>query len=252
MKLEDKTILITGGGSGIGLELARRLADANHVIIGGRSTSRLRAAHESDPRLRAVALDVTSEASAASVIDRIRDEYGRLDVLVNNAGFMSDGDLGAPGAEGSIAAELAVNLEGPIRMTRLALPLLRASPEAAIVFISSSVAIAAVPQHAVYTAAKAGIHSFARSLRADSTISSILVFEVLPPAVDTDLVGALDVPKITPSAVADAVISGMRRGQQQIAIGQIRPLMAIARIAPRAADALVQRALRTSPSATVE
>ena len=252
MKLEDKTILITGGGSGLGLKLARRLADANRVVIAGRSTSRLRAAHQADPRLRTVALDVTSGASAATVIDRIGDEYGGLDILFNNAGFMSDGALGRPDAEASIASELAVNLEGPIRMTRLALPLLRNAPEAAVVFISSGVAIAAVPQHAVYTAAKAGIHSFARSLRADSTSPSILVIEVLPPAIDTDLVGTLDIPKITPSAAADAVIRGMRRGRQQIAIGRIRPLITLARIAPRAADALVQRALRPSRSATTD
>jgi uncharacterized oxidoreductase len=250
MKLEDKTILITGGGSGIGLELARRLADANQVIIAGRSTTRLRAVHETDPRLRPVPLDVTSEASASSVINWLSDEYGGLDMLINNAGFMSDGDLNAPHAEVSIASELAVNLEGAIRMTRLALPLLRAAREAGVVFMSSGLAIAAVPEHAVYAAAKAGIHSFARSLRADSTGTTTLVFEVLPPAVDTDLASDLAVSKIAPSAVADAVIRGMRRDKQQIAVARIRPLMIIARISPRTADALIQRALRPSLPAT--
>src|SRR5262245_18198405 len=231
MKLEDKTILITGGGSGIGLELARRLSASNRVIIAGRSTARLHAVHDAHPELRPVQLDITSEASAASVIHRLGDESRGLDILVDNAGIMSGGDLNAPDAETSIAAELAVNLEGAIRMTRLALPLLHTSPEAAIVFLSSGVAVAAVPQHAVYAAAKAGVHSFARSLRADLASTSIRVFEVLPPVVDTELARTLDVPKISASAVADALIDGMRRDKRQIAVGQIRPLLWFARLA---------------------
>jgi uncharacterized oxidoreductase len=248
MRLEGKTILITGGGSGIGLELARRLADTNHVIIAGRSDAKLRSAHQTDPRLRTVQLDVTSEASATNVVGWLVEEYGGLDILVNSAGFMSDGDLSAPDVETTITRELAVNLEGAIRMTRLALPLLRAAPESAVVYVSSGVAIAAVPRYAVYAAAKAGVHSFARSLRADLARTTTRVFEVLPPVVDTELASALDAPKVAPATVADAVIRGLRRDKQQIAVGPIRPLMVIARIVPRAADALVQRALRPSRS----
>jgi uncharacterized oxidoreductase len=248
MKLEDKTILITGGGSGIGLELARRLATGNRVIVAGRSNTRLRAVHDANPELRPVQLDITSEASASNVIERLGDEFLGLDILVNNAGFMSEGDLDAPDAEAAIASELAVNLEGAIRMTRLALPLLRNAPAAAIVFVSSGVAIAAVPQHPVYTAAKAGVHSFARSLRASLASTAIRVVEVLPPVVDTDLARTLDVPKVTASAVADAVIDGMSRDKQQIAVGQIRPLLMVARLAPRLADVLVQRALQPRSS----
>lgn len=115
-------------------------------------------------------------------------------------------------------------------------------------FVSSRVAIAAVPQHAVYAAAKAGVHSFARSLRASLAGTAIRVVEVLPPVVDTDFARTLDVPKIRASAVADALIDGMRRDKQQIAVGQIRPLLMFARLAPRLADELVQRALQPRPN----
>jgi uncharacterized oxidoreductase len=249
MKLEGKRILITGGASGIGLELARRLVAANDVVIGGRSTRKLQLAHDEDPRLREVQLDVTSEASATGVIDWLQSDFGGLDLLVNNAGYLSSGDLSAPGAAAASAEELDVNLGGAIRMTRLALPLLQAAPEAGVVFISSALALTAVPQMSVYAAAKAGVHSFARSTRAALSETAVRVFEVLPPFVDTDLARDIDIRKIAPSVVVDAVIAGIRRDKQQIPVAQVRPLVVLARLAPRAADAIVQRAMRPSPEA---
>jgi short-subunit dehydrogenase involved in D-alanine esterification of teichoic acids len=246
MKLADKRILVTGGGSGIGLELARRLAADNRVVIAGRSTRKLFSAREDDPRLRPVQLDVTSEASATEAIDRIRSDLGGLDLLVNNAGVMIGGPLTAPDAAASQAQELAVDLEGAIRMTRLALPLLEAAPDAGVVFMSSAVALTAVPGLSVYAAAKAALHSFARSLRAELDGTSVRVFEVLPPVVDTELARGIAGPKLAPSAVADKIIEGIERGRTQIPVAQVRPLMLLARLAPRTADRIVQRAVRPS------
>ena len=193
-------------------------------------------------------LDVTSDDSAAAVIDWLRSDFGGLDLLVNSAGYMSSGDLGAPCAATTSGNELDTNLGGPIRMTRLALPLLRQAPEAGIVYISSAVALTAVPQLSVYAAAKAGLHSFARSTRAGLTDTNIHIFEILPPLVDTDLASEIDARKIAPSAVADAIIHGITHNRQQIAIAAVRPLVPLARLAPRLADRLVQRALQPSPS----
>lgn len=246
MKLQGKKILITGGGSGIGLELARRLSANNDVAIAGRSASKLQLAHDDDPRLTPVPLDVRSEDSAAAVIEWLRSDFGGLDLLINNAGTMRNGDLNAPDAATVSADELDINLGGPIRMTRLALPLLRESPEAGIVFITSGVALAAVPQLSVYAAAKAGVRSFARSTRAGLAGSHIRVFEVLPPAVDTDLASEVAGRKITPSAVVDAIVSGLARNRSQIAIGQVRALVPLVRLAPRLADRIVQTAVRSA------
>jgi uncharacterized oxidoreductase len=106
MRLKNKKILITGGGSGIGLALAGRLADANDVVIAGRSTHRLQAALHANPRLRPIQLDVTSEDSAAAVIDWLRSDVRGLDVLVNSACVMDGGDLTAPGAATKSAKSL--------------------------------------------------------------------------------------------------------------------------------------------------
>ena len=246
MELVDKKILITGGGSGIGLELARRLVDANDVVIAGRTISKLEMARAANPKLRPLQLDVTSEESATSLIDWLESDLGGLDVLVNNAGVMKGDDLRARGAATGTTEELEVNLGGAIRMTRLALPLLEAAPQAAVVFISSAVALTAAPHLSVYAATKAGVHSFARSLRTELADTHVSVFEALPPVVDTDLTRDLDVAKIPPSAVADAIVAGITRGKEQINIGQVRPLVVMARVAPRIADGIVQRALHTS------
>jgi uncharacterized oxidoreductase len=164
---------------------------------------------------------------------------------------MRGGDLTAPNAATTSAEELAVNLEGAIRMTRLALPLLRGAPEAGVVFLSSAVALTAVPHLSVYAATKAAIHSFARSLRAELDDTRVHVIEALPPVVDTDMSQALDVPKIAPSNVAEAIITGIERGKEQIPIARVRPLVTIARLAPHMADGIVQRALQPGRPAGV-
>jgi uncharacterized oxidoreductase len=251
MKLENKRILITGGGSGIGLELAHQLADTNHVVIAGRTESKLHAARTSDPRLRIASLDVTSEDSAASVIEWLVADLGGVDILVNSAGILFGGPVTGPDAVTTAAEELETNLGGAIRMTRLALPLLQAQADAAVVFISSAVAVAAVPGLSVYAASKAGVHSFARSLRLELKGTAVRVFEVLPPVVDTDMTETLDVTKVSASRVADAIVSGITRGTEQIPVANVGPLMTMARLSPRLADIIVQRAFRPKHAARV-
>lgn len=244
MKLHGKRILITGGGSGIGLELATRLAEANAVVIGGRDKAKLERARGRTPELRTLRLDVTSEQDARRGIAWLSSELGGLDLLVNNAGVMRADALAAPEAATSSVEEIEVNLGGAIRMTRLALPLLEAAPQAGVVFMSSAVALAAVPGLAVYTATKAAVHSLARSLRAELRERRIQVFEVLPPVVDTDLARDLDVRKIRPSAVVDAIVAGLARDREEIAVAQVRQLALLARVSPRLADRVLIRALR--------
>jgi uncharacterized oxidoreductase len=109
-----------------------------------------------------------------------------------------------------------------------------------------------VPHFAVYAAAKAGLHSFARSIRAELSGTSVRVYEALLPVVDTDLAGYLDVPKVPASTVAEAIVAGVCRGKEQIAIDRVRPLVVIARIAPRLADRIVQRALGSRPETVTQ
>jgi uncharacterized oxidoreductase len=243
MELRGRMILVTGGGSGIGLELARRLADQNNVVIAGRDETRLESARTQIPALRTRKLDVTSEEQALDAMAWLQGEFGGLDLLVNNAGLLRGYPLGSAKSMTLALEDVEVNLMGALRMTRLAVPLLNASTEGAVVFISSAMALAAVPGFAVYAATKAAVHSLARSLRAELEPIGIRVFEAMPPVVDTGPVSNLDVPKLPAATVAEAIIEGIRRDHEEIRIGRVRQLAPLARIAPRLADRLVTRAL---------
>jgi uncharacterized oxidoreductase len=243
MNLDGKKILITGGGSGIGLELARRLAGTNEVMIGGRDERKLERAQAQMPELKTVRLDVTSEDETRQALTAVADVLGGLDLLVNSAGVMGSYAFSSPEAGAKSAEEVEVNLGGAIRVTRLALPLLERSSEAGVVFMSSAVAFAAVPGFAVYGATKAAIHSLARSLRVELASKRVRVFEVVPPLVDIELAGGLDVPKIQPAAVVDAIVAGLERNREEIRVDRIKQLVPIARLVPRLGDRLVQRAL---------
>lgn len=151
--------------------------------------------------------------------------------------------LTAPVAETAAAEDIEVNVGGSVRMTRLALPLLEASGEGAVLFMSSAVALVAVPGFAVYAATKAALHSLARSLRAELVPTGVRVFEALPPVVDTGPVQALDVRKLPPQAAAQAIVAGLQRNREEIRVAQVRQLAPLARVVPRLADSIVTRAL---------
>jgi uncharacterized oxidoreductase len=242
MNLSGKRILITGGGSGIGLELARRLAENNWVVIAGRDTDRLARAEAEIPSLSVRRLDVTSESQARETIEWLQNGLGGLDLLVNNAGLLRGYSLTEADAATKAAADVEVNLLGVLRMTRLALPLLQTSAGGTLVFMSSAVALAAVPGLSVYAATKAAVHSLARSLRAELKPSGVRVVEVLPPVVDTGPMRGVDVPKLSPAAVAEAIVAGLESDREEIRIARIRQLAVIARLAPGLADRLVARA----------
>jgi uncharacterized oxidoreductase len=243
MRLSGKKILITGGGSGIGLELARRLADANHVIIAGRDEAQLERARADVPALHPIRLDVTSETEARDAVASLAADAGGLDLLVNNAGFFRSYPFASPDAGKKSVEDIEVNVVGVVRMTSLALPLLQASPEAGIVFISSPIALAAVPGYAIYGATKAAVRSLARSLRAELAGSGIRVFEAMPPLADTGPVRDVDVPKVSPGTVADAIVAGLEQDRHEIRIGRIRQLVPLARISPRLGDRFVRQAV---------
>jgi uncharacterized oxidoreductase len=244
VQLVAKKVLITGGGSGIGRELARRLAADNVVAIAGRDKAKLDRVRVDTPGIRSVTLDVTSEDSARQALDRVASELGGLDLLVHSAGVMHAAPIAAPDSASAIEEELAVNLGGSIRMTRLALPLLTKSPESGVVFISSAVALFPAPGLASYAATKAAVHSFARTLRIELAGERIRVFEVLPPVVDTPMTRAMDVSKIPADAVVDAIVDGVKRDREEIPVERIKALLRLARFAPGVADKVLLRAIR--------
>ena len=189
MQLTRNTVLVTGGGTGIGLGLAESLYRlGNHVVIAGRRIEPLQATASANPGIEYVQLDQSDPDDIARVAADLTDRYPDINVVLNNAGIQLVEDLTA----GDVAAAesmVAVNLLGPIRLTTALLPTLMAQPRAAIVNVTSGLGF--VPNHInpTYSATKAALHSFTQSLRFQLRDNAIQVIEIIPPHVQTGLQG---------------------------------------------------------------
>jgi uncharacterized oxidoreductase len=200
MRTTGNTILLTGGGSGIGRALAESFqALGNHVIIAGRRKSALDETTAANPGMDSIALDIEDKANIRSVASELIAKYPALNVLVNNAGIMRMENLNAQqddlaDAEGMIAT----NLLGPIRLTAALLPHLRKQPYSAIMNVSSGLAFVPLAPTPTYCATKAAIHSYTESLRYQLKGSTTDVIELAPPYVQTDLLGGGNDPRAMP------------------------------------------------------
>jgi uncharacterized oxidoreductase len=187
MNFDNSTLLITGGGSGIGRALAHRFNDLGcTVIAAGRRRQTLDETLQGRERMAAYVLDVADHASIASFVARVTKKHPRLNVLVNCAGIMRFEDLGAEGDLTGAEQIIVTNLLGPIRLTNALLPHLEAQRNAAIVNVSSGLAFVPLPAAPTYSASKAALHSYTVSLRA-RLAGKVEVIEVVPPAVRTEL-----------------------------------------------------------------
>jgi uncharacterized oxidoreductase len=188
MKLRQKTILITGGTSGIGLELARQLlARGNTVIITGRDQAKLDQTTRALPGVHAFRSDVSDPADIATLHDSVLAQFPALDTLINNAGIMRNLNLNQDHDLKDVTCEIEINLSGPVRMVQEFLPHLKTRRDALIVNVSSGLAFIPFPLSPIYCATKAAIHSFSQSLRVQLNGTSVTVIELAPPGVETPL-----------------------------------------------------------------
>jgi uncharacterized oxidoreductase len=189
VKTSGNTVLITGGATGIGYAMAEAfLKQGNEVIICGRREQRLREAKKNHSNLQILACDVTDDAGRNSLVESVASNFKSLNVLVNNAGIQRDIDF-TKGIADFLAGpnEIAVNLEAPILLSGLFIPHLAGKDGAAIVNISSGLGFVPAAKMPVYSATKAGLHAFSMALRHQLQTIGIKVFEVVPPAVDSEL-----------------------------------------------------------------
>lgn len=194
MQITGNTILVTGGGSGIGAALARALHDrGNQVIVAGRRAEALEAVAKASPGIATAILDVADPSAIAAFAPTIVAEHPGLNVVVHNAGIMRAEDLLAnPYDTGDAEAIVATNLLGPIRLTAALLPQLKRQPRASIVTVSSGLAFVPLVATPTYNATKAAIHSWSQSLRTQLAATAIDVMEIVPPAVATELMPGHD------------------------------------------------------------
>ncbi len=188
MKMAGRTVLITGGSSGIGLELAGQLiARDNVVIITGRGQEGLEAAQRRFPGLHALQSDVSDAGGIRLLHETLIARFPKLDTLVNNAGIMRNLKLGEDRSLEDLTREIDIDLTGPIRMVQQFLPHLRRQSDALIVNVSSGLAFVPFPISPIYSAAKAAIHAYTRCLRVQLAGSNVTVVELAPPGTETPL-----------------------------------------------------------------
>jgi uncharacterized oxidoreductase len=189
MEMSGNTVLITGGATGIGYAMAELfLAAGNEVIICGRREERLLAAQRIHPEIHVKVSNVAEEGDRRKLAEWATAKFSNLNILVNNAGVQRDIDF-KNGIADFLAGEneITTNLEAPIVLSGLFIPLLTGKKGAAIINVSSGLGFVPAARMPVYSATKAGMHAFSLALRQQLAKTGIKVFEVVPPAVDTEL-----------------------------------------------------------------
>ncbi len=191
MKLINNTILITGGGSGIGRGLAEAFhALGNKVIIAGRRQSVLEETTDANPGMASVTLDITNPDAIQAFADEVTELHPTLNVLINNAGISRLENLKAkPDNRDTAEAMITTNLLGPIRLTAALLPHLRKQARATIINVTSGLGFVPLPIGPTYSATKAALHSYTESLRFQFKDTPLEFVEIIPPYVQTELGG---------------------------------------------------------------
>jgi uncharacterized oxidoreductase len=249
MKLTGRTILITGGSAGIGLAFAVKFASlGNEVIVTGRRQAVLDDVKAKHPGLHTIRSDVADPAQIAALASRVKAEFPRLDVLVNNAGISHYKNLKAPASDlAGLMAEMNVNVGGVVRMTSAFIDILTAN-RGAVLNISSALAFVPLPCIPIYCATKAAIHSYTQSLRFQLGETGVEVIEIMPPAVKTDMTADLaQGDGITLINVAELVklsFASLKAGAVEILPGQSKQLAFMRRLAPNFINGQLWKASR--------
>lgn len=241
MQLKNSTILITGGSSGIGLELVAQLTaqQAARIIITGRDATKLEAAKRRFPHIHTIQSDVAEAADIDTLYTEVAQRFPALNILINNAGIMRNIDLLEGGKDlHDITREIDIDLSGPIRMVQRFLPQLMQQPNAAIVNVTSGIAFNPFPISPIYSAAKAGLRAYTRALRVQlKKTTQVKVFELAPPGVDSPLhtgfEGVVDKKQfMTTEKLAAAAIQGILRDTFEIVPGLAKVARLSGRLAP--------------------
>jgi uncharacterized oxidoreductase len=189
MDIKNNTILITGGGSGIGRALAEAFhAEGNHVIIAGRRKAMLDELTKANPGMKYAVLDIENADAIKSFADKLTADHPRLNVVIHNAGIMRAENV-KEGKLDDAEATIATNLLGPIRLNAALLPTLQKQAHATVMTVSSGLAFLPLALTPTYNATKAAIHSYSQSLRYQLKDTKVQVMELVPPWVQTELMG---------------------------------------------------------------
>ena len=242
MELSNNTILLTGGTSGIGLELLRQFYNlGNKIIVASSSPDKLNNLHRHYPGVSTVVCDLGDTKAVRKLLAHCLNTYPEINILINNAGIQYRYDwLEEEDGFNKIAKELRVNLSSPLYLIYGLLPQLQKQKQAAIINVSSALAFHPKKSAPVYCASKAALHNLSKSLRYQLEGSSIKVFEIIPPMVDTPMTAGRGKGKLSPKQLADEFMRNFRRNKYESNIGKTKLLRLIGRLYPKGADRILK------------
>jgi uncharacterized oxidoreductase len=229
MHITGNTILITGGGSGIGRALAEAFhSKGNKVIIAGRRKSRLDEVIAANSGMKAIVFDINSKDSIQALAEQLNRDYPQLNTVIHNAGIMIP-EILLEGQLQNAEAMITTNLLGPIRLSAALIPLLIKQASSTLITVSSGLAFVPLAMTPTYCATKAALHSYTQSLRYQLKDTSIKVLEIAPPCVQTELMGPeqLSDPRAMPlnEFIEETMhILGSLKDATEICVERVKPL----------------------------
>lgn len=242
MQITGHTILITGGASGIGLALTKNFIQYNNeVIVIGRDEQKLNRLKTQYPSIITYLCNVGLDADLQLLINQLQDNHPKLNVIINNAGIQYN----YAAIEGNhtwqqVDEEIAINLNAPIKLTSQLLSLLASQSEAAIVNVTSGLALTPKKSAPIYCATKAGLHIFTKALRYQLEHTNIKVFEIIPPVVDTDMTKGRGTNKISADQLAAQFLTFFKKDRLEVPIGKVKWLIIINRWFPSIAERILK------------
>src|SRR3954468_18548149 len=236
MKLSNRTILITGGSAGIGLAFALKFLElGNEVIVTGRRQAVLDQVKAKYPKLHAIQSDVADPQQIVALATRVKADFPKLDVLMNNAGILLYKNLKSPDADlAGLMSEMNVNVGGVIGTTSALIDVLKGN-KGTVINVSSGLAFVPLPAAPIYSATKAAVHAYTQSLRFQLEETGVEVIELMPPAVKTDLAADITegngVTVITTDELVKQSFAALETDALEIQPGQAKQLAFMRRLA---------------------
>ncbi len=239
MELKNSTILITGGTSGIGLELVKQLTkEGANIIVTGRKLDALNETKKQFPHVHTFQSDVSKAEDIKRLYEDVTTLFPDLNVIINNAGLMRLIDLQDQSLSlENINTEITTNLTGTIQMVHQFLPHLMKQKTAAIVNVSSGIAFMPYSSAPIYSAAKAGVHAYTQALRLQLEDTHIKIFEMIPPGVNTNLQNDWEIhpnpnQMMSVDKMVEVAVDGLKKDKKELKPALINVIKYGTRIAP--------------------